>query len=153
MSIEARQPHILIIDSAPAILELLRELFEGEGFRVSTRSVVPSRLEEVKELQPSLIIFDHLRQGETGWSLLCSLQRDADMRAVPVVLCTGAMREVEERADHLVAAGVAVVRKPFDIDELMTVVENARLRRPPRTQGAMTAPAPRGRRAAGAFGR
>jgi two-component system nitrogen regulation response regulator NtrX len=53
--------HVLVIDDAPEILELLRELLEEEGFRVSTRADPPPDLDEIKALRPSLLVLDFFR--------------------------------------------------------------------------------------------
>jgi CheY-like chemotaxis protein len=126
MTVEPRRWHVHVIDDAPAILDLMRELLEEEGFQVSTRCGAPSDLSEIKALQPSLIILDCLRPGQaTGWSLLQALKLDRDTCAIPIVLCTSAARRVKALECDLAAMNVAVVLKPFDIDELVAVISES----------------------------
>ena len=42
--------------------------------------------------------------------------------SIPVIVCTGAARLVEELQVHLDTMGVGVVLKPFDIDVLLREV-------------------------------
>jgi DNA-binding response OmpR family regulator len=120
------RPHVLVIDYEPAIAELMRELLEEEGFRVSTRSDAFPDPDEIRGLQPSLIVLDYLRPGQsTGWPLLLRLRLDRDTCVIPVVLCTGATSQVKALGGDLAALDVAVVLKPFDIDELLAVVWGA----------------------------
>ena len=44
------------------------------------------------------------------------------MAPVPIILCTGAVRVVEAMSAALAAMRVAVVLKPFDIDDLLAAV-------------------------------
>ncbi|HEU5434055.1 MAG TPA: hypothetical protein VFU81_20465, partial [Thermomicrobiales bacterium] len=48
--------------------------------------------------------------------------QDPRTAGIPLVLCTGAVREVEAWRPLLDAWGVAVVFKPFDIDHLAATI-------------------------------
>ena len=136
MIVELR-PHVLVLDEEPVIAELMRELLEDEGFRVSTRSETLPNPDEIRGLQPSLIVLDYLRPGQTtGWPQLQRLRLDRNTCAIPVVLCTAATCQVKALESDLAALNVAVVLKPFDIDELLAVVWGALLapHSQPRTQ-------------------
>jgi DNA-binding response OmpR family regulator len=50
--------HILVVNDTPEILELFRELLEGDGYRVSLYSYAFRDLEEVKRVEPDLMILD-----------------------------------------------------------------------------------------------
>jgi CheY-like chemotaxis protein len=124
--------HILAINNDPAVLALFRELLEEEGYRVSLHSYVDRDLAGIKAMCPDLIVLDYMWAIEdASWSLLQLLRMDRTMAKVPIVLCTGAVREVEALNGHLTEMGVRVVLKPFDIDRLLTVIAEA-LAAPPR---------------------
>jgi CheY-like chemotaxis protein len=55
---------------------------------------------------------------------------DHETREIPVIVCTAAVQMVEELHMHLDSMGVAVVRKPFDIDTLLAEVEKTLAREP-----------------------
>ncbi len=40
-----------------------------------------------------------------------------------MLVCSGAVRELEEAGERLVRPGVAVLAKPFDLDDLSAAVE------------------------------
>jgi len=125
MSVE-RRPHVLLIDDVPEIVELMQELLEEENFRVSTHSDTLPGLDEIKALDPGLIILDYFRPGQSaGWSLLQTLKLDPETCTIPIVLCTAAARDVAARGCQLQAMDVAVVLKPFDIDALLATVSDA----------------------------
>jgi CheY-like chemotaxis protein len=125
MTVEGR-PHVLLVDGVPEIVELMQELLEEENFRISTHPYALPDLDEIKVLDPGLIILDYFRPGEAaGWSLLQTLKLDPQTCAIPIVLCTAAARDVKARGCQLEAMDVAVVLKPFDIDALLAAVKGA----------------------------
>jgi CheY-like chemotaxis protein len=120
-----RQPHALAIDE-PVIVELMRELLEEEGFRVSTRADLFLDLNEIKSLQPNVLVTDFFRAGRSsGWSWIGMLRSDPQLCTIPVVLCTAAAGDVESLATCLGQMNVVFVRKPFEIDVLLSVVRSA----------------------------
>jgi CheY-like chemotaxis protein len=124
-----RQPHILVINDMPQILDLFVELLGDAGYRVTPDRFTLETdllLAQVKELAPDLILLDLIIGAEgMGWQFLQMLKMDRETRDLPVVLCTAAVRQAEELQSHLDEMGVAVVLKPFDIDHLVGVVAKA----------------------------
>jgi CheY-like chemotaxis protein len=120
---DGRQHHILAINNDPAVLGLFRELLEDVGFRVSLQNYVDRDLAQIKRLAPDLIVLDYMWATEdASWSLLQMLRMDPATTRIPIILCTGAVREVEALAEHLLAMNVAVVLKPFNIDHLVDAI-------------------------------
>ena len=122
----AGQRHVLAINNDQAVLALFRDLLEEEGYRVSTQAYADKDLASIKALAPDLIVLDYMWPGEdAGWALLQMLRMDRDTAAIPIVLCTGAKREVEALDGHLQDMGVRVVLKPFNIDHLVDAIAEA----------------------------
>lgn len=115
--------HILAVNNDADVLALLRELLEEEGYHVSTQSYVLQNLDEVVRLAPDAIILDYMwAEEDAGWSMLEMLRLNRQTSQIPIVLCTGAARAIEELEGHLTEMGVKVVLKPFDIDHLLNVL-------------------------------
>ena len=129
MTADGRQPHILIINDTQEILDLMQELLEEEGYRV-TISLALLDIGKVKALAPDIIIQDLLFEGtqETGWKFLTLARLDPDLARIPLVLCTAATRTVNdpEMAEQLDRQGIRVVLKPFTIDDLLTTLIEVR---------------------------
>ena len=115
--------HILAGDDSPDVLALLREILEGEGYRVSV-SNEPLDLPAVKRIEPDLVILDHmLEDGDgSGWQLMQQLRADPQTDDLPIVVCTGAIHRVRQHRALLDRLGIVVVIKPFDIDHLLAAV-------------------------------
>ncbi len=125
MSADGRQPHILIINDTQEILDLMQELLEDEGYRVTT-SLALLDIARVKALAPDVIVQDLLFEGtqELGWKFLTLVRLDPALARIPLVLCTAAVRTVNEpdMAEQLNRQGIRVVLKPFTIDDLLTTL-------------------------------
>jgi CheY-like chemotaxis protein len=126
METNAAGPTVLVINDTPEILDLFQDLLGEEGF-----NVVPDRftlevgllLKRVEELRPDLIVLDYIiGREDLGWQFLQLLKLERATRDVPVIICTGAVRQVQEMEAQLDKMGVAVVLKPFDIDHLIGVI-------------------------------
>jgi CheY-like chemotaxis protein len=55
MAADGRQPHILVINDTQEILDLMTEILEEEGYRVTT-SLAILNLHRVKTLAPDIIV-------------------------------------------------------------------------------------------------
>ena len=120
--------HVLVMDDTPLILELLQELLEDEGYRVTTSQDVLD-LPQIRAMQPDMIMQDLRFAGvrETGGQFLTAARLDPELAHIPIILCTAATREVQDEvmAEQLRRLRVRVVLKPFDIDELLAVLAEA----------------------------
>lgn len=81
-------------------------------------------LHHVKTYRPDLVILDaRLDSPVTGWDIVRSLKGDPQTHDIPLIICTGASHEVEEHRDLLQQYNVPVLEKPFNLDDLETLVD------------------------------
>lgn len=117
---------IMVIDDTWEILALFEELLSEEGFDVVPYVDAIHDLAEVERVQPDLIILDHIIAGEgVGLSMLQQLQQRPSTAQIPVIVCTAAAKTMEGMEDELLARGVRLVLKPFAIDHVLAVVQQA----------------------------
>jgi CheY-like chemotaxis protein len=126
MTSAATPKHILALNDSPEVLELFAELLAEEGYRVTTQPYASRDFPAIVDMAPDLIILDYIwATDDAGWSLLQMLKMKPSTQAIPVVLCTGAVAQVESLKSHLHEMGVQVVLKPFNIDDLLQAVTTA----------------------------
>ena len=118
---------ILIFNDDQDILDLFREVLEGEGgYEVILSAFMPGDIAEIARIRPDLVILDFIFGGEKlGWQLLQKMRMRHETAHIPAILCTAATRDVQEITGQLVAHGAVVVPKPFDIEELLDAVRRA----------------------------
>lgn len=109
---------VLIVDDDPMLVESLGELLDEEGYLVegfTDARLALARLEA--GARPHLVLLDYLMPTMTGEEFLDALDRAGI--GLEVVLFTalhdGALSSTRGRV-------AGVVRKPFDLDELLTTI-------------------------------
>jgi DNA-binding response OmpR family regulator len=73
---------------------------------------------------PDVLILDSQGVAEQGSeAFLRELRAQPHLATLPIILCTGALAYAETMAPVLAALHVAVLIKPFDIDQLLAAVD------------------------------
>ena len=121
-------PHILIMDDAQEILDLLREFLEEEGYRVTT-SLAILDVSQIVTLAPDIILVEWRFRNcpDAGWRLVHRVRLEPALAGTAVVLCTTEQRPITDIqvAQALQYLRVAVVRKPCVLDQLIRAVQRA----------------------------
>jgi CheY-like chemotaxis protein len=114
----------LVVNDTQEILELFGDILDGIGFESVLMSYAPRELERIREVEPDLIVLDFLMGDREllGWQLLQKLKMDRGLAAIPIVVCTAAVKAVQEQQGYLTEQGVMIVLKPFTVDQLEEAV-------------------------------
>ena len=121
-----RTRHVLALNDDAEILSLYRDLLSEEGHRVTTQQYPPRNLPAVAAAAPDVIVIDLMGgDGKGDWTMLQLLRMDPRTARTPIVLVTGPTAQVAEMEPRLRQLRVAVVPKPFDIEELLAAVRDA----------------------------
>jgi CheY-like chemotaxis protein len=128
---DEQRPRALVVNDTQEILELFQDILEGMGFECVLMSYAPRELDRVRDAKPDIIILDFLMGDREllGWQLLQKLKMDRTLDSIPVVVCTGAVKAVQEAQGYLTEQGVMVVLKPFNVDQLEDAVRSAMTQR------------------------
>lgn len=108
---------ILVIDDNEDILELVKIIFQDDGYDVIISNTCQTA-EHILFLQPDLIILDvRLETPETSGADICKeFKTQYPNNTTPVILLS-AEEDLRELAQHCGADGY--VSKPFDVDALL----------------------------------
>lgn len=118
---ETAQVRLLLVDDDLDILELVRDVLEGEGYQVTAASTAGMAL-QAADAQAALLnppfdgfILDMRLPDASGADLLQELRRRTWGAATPALLTTAS---VEARPEGV----TALLVKPFDLDDLTSAV-------------------------------
>lgn len=133
-------PRILVVEDEEHLAIGIKFNLEAEGFTVVTVGDGQAALDALTSADPpiELVVLDLMLPGMSGYAV-CEALRSAG-NDVPVVMLT-ARTLVEDRIRGFDAGTDVYLQKPFDLDELISIVRNllARRGRGPRPALAETA--------------
>jgi len=115
----------LVVDDDKFVVSALAELLEDDGFDVHTATNGFSAQRHAVEQRPSLILLDLALPERSGMSLLEDLRADPATHDLAIVVVSAYPDRLSE---HQLCQADGVVPKPFDVDELLEVVQRALLR-------------------------
>jgi two-component system nitrogen regulation response regulator NtrX len=117
---------ILVVDSDPAIRDLLGELLCDEGYQVrllEQRELCPHQISVAP--RPDLLLLEITpRAGAQTMALVEQLRRLMQAPLLPVIVCTTDPRQVEQLGAELGRLGCAPLVKPFDLEQLVQLIRD-----------------------------
>lgn len=119
-----QQPLILVIDDEPDVLGEVAAVLTGAGYACNCCGTAEAALQVARSTTPDLIISDINLDGESGLDLCEEIKRAEALSDVPVMFLSGAQVPDIIRRSHAVG-GTYYLRKPFDPDVLMELVDKA----------------------------
>ena len=114
---------LLLVDDEPGIRESLKDYLQEVGdFTVEVASNANEAWQMLQQKTPDLVISDIMMPQVDGYEFLKQLRDDPRFEALPVVFLT-ARGMTSDRIQGYKAGCDAYLRKPFDNDELVVIVE------------------------------
>jgi diguanylate cyclase (GGDEF)-like protein len=108
---------ILIVDDEPAIVELLEEHLQSEGYDTEHAFSGEEALVVLEKSTPDLVILDLMLPGMDGYEVCRLMQADSRLNHIPVIMLT-ARSAVPNRVLGFQRGADDYIVKPFDPDEL-----------------------------------
>lgn len=112
---------ILVVDDDRGVREMLTQLLEEEGWRVTGISNGTDALNYLRNVPqpPRLILLDLMMPEMNGWQFRALQQSEPPLAAIPVVAISAA----KDIHDETRLDAVAYLSKPIDFDALFDLVE------------------------------
>ena len=115
-----KKSSILVVDDEVDICDLLKEELEDEGYNVYATSTVDQALDIVHQNSVDLILSDLTMPKRDGFDLAKTLKEENE-NGPKLIFMTG---DLHNSVAEVYKAGVeALVRKPFEFDELKNLIE------------------------------
>lgn len=123
-------PRVAVIDDDRDVLELFEELLTELGYAVKAYADAWPGIEQLIGAKPDLIIVDlrlaHEREQLTGGQVIHAARSSAELRDVPIIVCSAATDLLHDAWPELMKRGdIQQLEKPFDLLTFERVVETA----------------------------
>jgi CheY-like chemotaxis protein len=125
-------PFILLVDDEPAILALLSEQLAGEGYNTLQCRSGREAIGVLQRERPCLVIVDlQMERRDSGIAVVQMLRLNPGTEQTPALVMSADGRFLRDKVRQLRDHACEILEKPFDIDELLTLVHHL-LGQPPR---------------------
>ena len=114
---------VLLVEDEPNIIEAIRFLLSREGWQVETHSDGATAVERVQDLQPDLLMLDHMLPGKSGLDILTELRSDPHFAALPILMLT-ARGQMRDRAQAEAAGVSRFMTIPFSYTQVLAAVRD-----------------------------
>jgi DNA-binding response OmpR family regulator len=120
---------IIIVEDDPSNAEALTMLLQltDRSYQVTCFYTIKeflANLDIIKSLHPVLFLLDYQLPPRTALDLYEPLHASEGLENVPTIILSGS-RISDEEKEHLLQLGLIFVPKPYDVDDLLTTVEQA----------------------------
>ena len=116
------QKHLCVLDDDKSIRWVLEKAFQKENFKVSSFEDAESILKNFEKIKPDIILSDVRMPGISGIDLVERLKREYPH--IPIIIMT-AFSDLETTVASLQKGAYEYLTKPFDIDNVISIVKNA----------------------------
>jgi DNA-binding NtrC family response regulator len=121
---QVSRPHVFAINASSEFLNIVRELFQEEGFNVTTTNFAPNSFAQIEALQPDALIIDIAIGQEAGWDLLEQVEADADTAGIPVLVISTDPRLLAHAEEQVARYGKhRFLAKPLDLEAMLQAIE------------------------------
>jgi DNA-binding response OmpR family regulator len=118
---ESQLDSVMVVEDEAAISEMIAAALGDEGYRVLTARDGQDALQQVQREPPDAIVLDLRLPNVDGWQVVRWCRAHPATTATPIIVVSAA-RDAVQDAD---IEPLVFVEKPFDLDVLLALVEDA----------------------------
>ena len=115
---------IMVVDDEEDTRYVVRQVLEKEGHNIIEAGDGRECLEKIREKIPDLILLDIMMPGLDGWDVLAAIQRDSNLRSIPVTMFTVKPLTPETIRRKEVLGLVNYIVKPFSSHGLIKSISS-----------------------------
>lgn len=121
-----RRTRVAVIDDDTELLSLMQEVLDDEGYDVDLMRGFQDAHAHVRATQPDVVICDLvIKNEERGWGIIEMLTLDPKTTGIPLIVCSAAIRSLEEHREVLERQGIKSIPKPFDLPSLLAAIRES----------------------------
>lgn len=118
-----KQSRILVIDDSTTNIVLLEAILAEKGYTIETALNAKEAFLRIEKQVPDLILLDLLMPKVSGFDFLEQLRKDEKTKKTPVIVISAITTDDENTRKIKELETVDFLRKPIDIQYLVTRVE------------------------------
>jgi DNA-binding response OmpR family regulator len=112
---------LLIVDDSAALLEVMKNILERNGYTVKTLNRAPDIYKEIGEFQPDLLILDIYLAGEDGREICKEIRNNVETKQICILVFSASPKTLEDYKSY---SADDFIEKPFDITNLVEKIKS-----------------------------
>ena len=112
---------LLIVDDSAALLEVMKNILERNGYIVKTLNKTTGIFNEIREFQPDLLILDIYLAGEDGREISKEIKKNDETKYVCILVFSASPKTLEDYKSYYADD---FIEKPFDITNLVEKIKS-----------------------------
>lgn len=114
---------VLIIDDDASIVNLLGLILESEGYTVEALTESRRAVARALAIRPAVVVIDLFMPEVDGWTLARQLKAIPETASIPLIGTTADTQSLQRTREQESQFFAALIAKPFDIDEVIRIIE------------------------------
>lgn len=110
---------IMVVDDEEDVRYVVRQILENSGYKVIEARNGVECLEKINEKKPDLVLLDIMMPGLDGWGVVGEMQRDSNLKSIPVTMFTVKPLTTETLRKKEIEGLVNYIVKPFSKEGLV----------------------------------
>lgn len=115
---------ILVIDDSRVIRRCVKDMLPEGQFEIIEAQDGQQGWDLIQSAEPNLIMLDFFLPKMSGWDVYLEIQKQQELKAIPLVLMSGRKEEVTDKIKEPFL-DFAFVEKPFDQKQLIEGIKDA----------------------------
>jgi len=128
--IPPQRGRLLVVDDDPQVVDLVRQLLEGEPYEVTAAVDGQAALDAIAQRQPDIVLLDLLMPRLDGFAVIEHLRHDPDSRELPVIVLTAKTLTAAEHTILDQSVRTVIQKRGLErgtlIDELQSLLQGYR---------------------------
>lgn len=117
------KPLVAVVNDDTQFLRLVEMVLSSAGYETVLLFEGGTAFEDIRHHMPDLVVLDiRMESPEAGWIILDLMRLDTATADIPVIVCSADHDQLLSKEDYLATKRAGVLRKPFDIDDLVAKV-------------------------------
>ncbi len=117
------QPRVVVVDDEPEIVSFILEVLQDEAIPAASCGFGAAALSCVRTRLPKVILLDIQMPGLDGIEIFKRLKSDPRTAGTFVIFVTANADRLTTWFPNYAEQGAALLRKPFDVDDLVDLVK------------------------------
>ena len=114
---------IYVVDDQTINLDIIRVFLSNNDFQVITEIDIRKAIQEIKSVQPDLILLDVVMPEINGFEACRLLKSSAETKDIPIIFLT-ALDDAENQIKGIKLGAFDYITKPIKLSELLTRVNS-----------------------------